>query len=90
MSQLIQPILDSFQTLLTAPGSTGALAPFGNVYIGPPTGVLLNPPTAWVIPGRTQFPDQGEGNTRKEFHLVTVRLGIAGTDAEELTTRNVA
>ena len=90
MSELIQPVLDAFLALLSASGATGAQPVFGNVFVGPPTGVLANPPAAWVIPGRTQFPDQGEGNIRTEVHLVTVRLGITGTDPAELTTRTVA
>jgi len=90
MSQLIQPILDAFFDLLCAKGATGSEPPFGDVFIGPPTGVIVNPPTAWVIPVRTQFPDQGEGNMRNETHLVTVRLGITGLNPAELTTRTVA
>jgi hypothetical protein len=90
MSQLIQPILDGFKTLLIASGATGALPVFGKVAIMPSNGVLASPPQAWVSPGRTQFPNQGEGNMRNEAHAVTIRLGISGTDPEELTTRTVA
>jgi hypothetical protein len=85
MSELIQPILDGFVALLKGMsfGSDPALATVGYAW----TGTLINAPGAWVMPGRTQFPERGAGNGRNMIHGVTIRLGITGADPEELTPR---
>ncbi|HWE50469.1 MAG TPA: hypothetical protein VG273_11790 [Bryobacteraceae bacterium] len=90
MSELIQPILAGFKTLLSANGALGSLAAFGQVLISPSTGLLISDTAAWIAPRNTQFPNQGDSNARPQVHAVTVRLGITGSDPEELTTRTLA
>lgn len=87
MSQLIQPILDGFVSLLKTLsfGDDPALLTVGYAW----TGNLINPPGAWVMPGKTQFPGRGEGTLRSQIHSVTIRLGITGADPEELTLRTL-
>jgi hypothetical protein len=85
MSQLIQPILDGFVALLQQMEFTAdpAFASVGYAW----TGLLINAPAAWAMPGRTAFPDRGDGTLRQQIHSVTIRLGITGSDPEELTKR---
>lgn len=85
MSQLIQPILDGFKSLLQNIqfGADDQLRDIGQQW----TGNLVNPPGAWVMPGKTQFPDRGEGTVRSQVHGITIRIGLTGSDPEELSAR---
>jgi len=85
VSELIQPILDGFISLLQNLqfASDPPLAEVKYSW----TGQLINPPTASVLAGRTLFPAHGEGNLRSMIHQITIRLGIVGSDPEELTQR---
>jgi hypothetical protein len=47
------------------------------------TGMMKNPPAAWVMPRMTDLPDN-DGNLIPEQDLVTVKLGVAGSDAESV------
>jgi hypothetical protein len=89
MSELINPVLQRFKAILSTMQMPTGLAPFQTVGIAW-TGLLVNAPGAWVMPGRTVFPNQGEGTTRSQIHAVTIRLGITGADPEELTGRAIA
>lgn len=82
---LIQPIIDGVKSMLQAL-ECGEDDAFRTVAVAW-TGLLVNPPAAWVMPGRTQFPDRDDGTTRKEVHAVTIRLGLSGSDPDELTYR---
>ncbi|HEX4311884.1 MAG TPA: hypothetical protein VHZ25_17775 [Acidobacteriaceae bacterium] len=89
MSELIKPILDRFALLLNTMTMPNGLTPFATIGRAW-TGLLVNPPGAWVMPGRTAFPNQGEGTTRSQIHAITIRLGLTGADPEELTARALA
>jgi hypothetical protein len=81
MAALIAPLVDSFVALLQAMGTFNAVRRGWH-------GVLVNPPEAAVMPGKTQF--EAEGTTRANVNAITVRLGIQGADPEELTMRCMA
>lgn len=46
------------------------------------TGVMDNPPEAWVMPVRTVIDD--EGNNWQEKHEITIKFGITGSEADDL------
>ena len=67
MSDLIQPLCETLVELLSVMDSTylGELPPFRFVGIAS-RGMLKNPPSAWVMPIRSQFPDMGDRTGRRE------------------------
>jgi hypothetical protein len=91
MAVYIAPIVAAVQGILTEDmpallESTG-YGPFldiGTVF----TGVMDNPPEAWVMGMRTQIDD--EGNTYYERHLVTVKFGVTATDPDDLASAAAA
>lgn len=46
------------------------------------TGMMVNPPTVWIMPRTTQISD--EGQLIEQVHLVTVRIGLMGGDPEDI------
>src|SRR6185437_1556739 len=86
LSDLIQPVLQRIVALLHDMEMPDGLDPFRTVGMAW-TGILVNPPGAWVLPVRTAFRDEGEGTTRSQIHSVTIRLGIVGDEPEKLTNR---
>lgn len=80
----IEPVCDALMALLQAV-TVDDLPPFGRVELGS-TVTLISPPEASVIPLQTAFPDGGASNgSRVQEHFITVRLGLVGSDPEQLT-----
>ncbi len=87
-AKLIGPILDTLATMLRGMKSDtlDTLPAFAEVKVG--MGLSVNSPSARVMPRKTVFTDD-QGQSRAEVHLVTIRLGITGSDPDELTARMV-
>lgn len=83
MAELIKPVMECFEALLRTMQMPQGLQDFqlvGKAW----NGLLVNPPSAWVMPGRTSFPNQGEGTTRSQIHAITIRLGLVHSEPDPL------
>lgn len=52
------------------------------------TGVMDNPPEAWVDGVRTRIDD--EGNSLAELHSITIKFGVTATDPSDIAAAVVA
>jgi hypothetical protein len=80
----VQGILAKYLALALEPTEYPAFLDIGSVF----TGVMDNPPEAWVMGSRTQIDD--EGNSLAEKHLVTVKFGVTASDPDDLWTAAAA
>ncbi len=77
-SLLIGPYLDAVKACLAT-----VTPAFGRIRIGDAAPIASL--EAFVLPVKTDFPNEGEGSTRGQVHEILVRLAVTGTDPEALT-----
>jgi len=85
VAEFIGPIVEKVREILRArmPAALGARAPF--VEIGKSwTGVNVNPPSAWVMPVRTDFDGDVEGYLAGR-HIITIKMGLTGAEPDLVT-----
>jgi len=85
MAEHIGPIVEKVREILRErmPAALGARAPF--VEIGKSwTGVNVNPPSAWVMPVRTDFDGEVQGYLAG-MHTITIKFGVAGAEPDLVT-----
>jgi hypothetical protein len=76
----LQGILASYMPDALEGSGLPAFLQVGAVF----TGIMNNPPEAWVMGVRTQIDDAG--NSLFQKHLVTVKFGVTASDPDNLWT----
>lgn len=87
MAQFIEPIVNTALSVLQArtpallaAAGLGAFRDFGREF----TGVTVNFPGVYVMPGKTQF--DPEGTLRHQLHTLTIKFAVEGMTPEAIAT----
>jgi hypothetical protein len=87
MADYIRPVLAAIASVLQkyTPGLLAQMTPPRGPfldYLRAFTGQVKNPPSVWVMPGQTQLAE--EGTTLSQQSLVTVKIGVLGSEPEDV------
>jgi len=80
----VQGILAKYTPAALESSGYGPFVEIGSLF----TGVMDNPPEAWVMGMRSDLDDSG--NSLFEKHLVTVKFGVTASDPDDLWTAAAA